>query len=275
MYKADMHTHSTASFDGHSTTAELAAAAIERGLSALCVTDHCECNDFIERGHFPPEIHYYHKEQAESNFADAKEAAGGKIKLLYGIEIAQAHERPEIYEQILAENTFDFIIASIHNLRGMTDFAFMDNFESVENCNRLLKKYMEELYETAQLRDYDTFAHIGYPLRYMHYRQGYDVSLKSFVPELSDILRTLIEKGRALELNISGLRSAHRSTFPDIDVLKLYKSLGGELVTVGTDAHRASDIGSCIDDGYKLLSEAGFKYHTVFENRKPTLHTID
>ena len=273
MYRSDVHTHSDASPDGHDAPAALAAAAIDCGLNALCVTDHCECNGFFPGDHMP-DYRYYNDTRYDEGMAEAAEAVKGRLTLLRGVEIAQGHERPEIYREILASHRFDFVLASLHNLRGLPDFYYIDDYRSEACCNELLARYVSELFETARLPGYDSFAHIGYPVRYMRYKYGFNVSMDPFTDALEPLLRYLAENGKALELNVSGLRNPERITFPSLSVLKLFRAVGGEMVTVGTDAHRSRDIGSHIDDGYELLRQAGFGYHTVFVDRKPVLHRL-
>ncbi|NLM50722.1 MAG: histidinol phosphate phosphatase, partial [Clostridiaceae bacterium] len=86
---------------------------------------------------------------------------------------------------------------------------------------------------------------------------------------LDKVLKTAIEKGRGIELNLSGLRQGLGEPLPKIEVLKRYKELGGEIITLGSDAHYPGHVGANLEDGFEILKEAGFKYFTVYENRKP------
>lgn len=273
MYKADTHSHSHASPDGHGTVSEMALSAISKGLSELYVTDHCECHGFFERDNLPDDVLYYNYKCYESERQEAIKLYGDRIRLPRAVEIAQGHESPDVYRDIL-RTEFDFVIGSLHNLRGETDFYYMKDFHSVEYCNGLLKRYISELFETIALGGFDVLAHLTYPLRYMKYKYGFDVSLDTYRAEISDMFRTLIGSGRGIELNISGLRGGN-VTYPGMSELKLYRSLGGEIITVGTDAHKPEDVGAHLDDGYAMLREAGFKYYTLFHARKPEFIPLD
>ena len=274
LFLADYHTHSDASPDGHVTVSELASAAIKAGLTELCITDHAECHGFIERFDLPDDVLYFYKEKLDEEFPKAQAAYGDQIKLLYGVELAQGHESPDVYHDILAHTQFDFVINSLHNLRGENDFCYVAHYPSTEVCRDLLRRYVEELYETARLDQYDVIAHIGYPLRYMRYRDGFDVSLDAYQAEFAEIFKYLVQNGRGIELNVSGLRDGGRNTFPTLDVLKLYRSCGGEIITVGSDSHYARYIGVGIARGYEMLREAGFRYVTAYDHRVPRFEAL-
>jgi histidinol-phosphatase (PHP family) len=276
MYIADYHSHSSASPDGDSTILELAMAAVDAGLSELCVTDHCECNGFSElvKKNLPAGVDIYNdiynKECVLEQREKALEFCGDKIKLPHGIEIAQGHAARDVYYKILADNSFDFVIASLHNLRGEPDFYFLTDFKSQENCEKMLEKYLAELYETACLPGFNVLAHITYPLRYMRYKYGYDVSLEKYGSELEQIFKELVQKGCGIELNVAGLRNGGNASFPGLEELRLFRECGGEIVTIGSDAHKAEYVGAGIAQGQELLREAGFKYFAVYEKRVPS-----
>ena len=274
LFLADYHTHSDASPDGHVTVSELASAAIKAGLTELCITDHAECHGFIERFDLPDDVLYFYKEKLDEEFPKAQAAYGDQIKLLYGVELAQGHESPDVYHDILAHTQFDFVINSLHNLRGENDFCYVKHYPSIEVCRDLLRRYVEELYETARLDQYDVIAHIGYPLRYMRYRDGFDVSLDAYQAEFAEIFKYLVQNGRGIELNVSGLRDGGCTTFPTLDVLKLYRACGGEIITVGSDAHYARYIGVGIARGYEMLREAGFRYVTAYDHCVPRFEAL-
>ena len=117
----------------------------------------------------------------------------------------------------------------------------------------------------------DVIAHIGYTRRYMM-KAGFDVraDMASFGDELDLLLRTAVENGTGIEVNTSGLRNALiGETIPGFDVVRRYRELGGEIITLGSDAHMVSDAGGGLREGLELIRNAGFRYITGFKNRKP------
>ena len=94
------------------------------------------------------------------------------------------------------------------------------------------------------------------------------LDLSTYRDKIQVILETLVEKGRGIEVNTSGLRSG-QGCFPDLEVVRLFKELGGEAITVGSDAHFKEDVGQGIAQGYELIKAAGFKYVATFSDRRP------
>ena len=123
----------------------------------------------------------------------------------------------------------------------------------------LFRRNLEELCHIAAFPGITTLAHITYPRRYARYYKR-EIEIKRFTEELRTLFRIMMEKGVALELNTKMLREGQPEPDPSSDILALYKECGGELITVGSDAHFAKDIGGCIKDAYALLRTAGFRY---------------
>jgi histidinol-phosphatase (PHP family) len=122
-----------------------------------------------------------------------------------------------------------------------------------------------------------TLAHITYPYRYFKFGgREHLLALEETGRELfEDILKTVIDKGISLEVNTSGLRQGLGQTLPNTDLIKFYKELGGELITVGSDAHHARDLGADIKETAELLKSLGFKYITRYKDRKPYMQKLN
>ena len=100
------------------------------------------------------------------------------------------------------------------------------------------------------------------------------VSLIDYKDQIVEILKIIIENGKGIEVNTSGLRQSSKKCLPDLDIVSLYKELGGEIITVGSDAHTAKDVGKGIKEGLDLIEAAGFNYVTVYNERKPIMIKI-
>ncbi|MBP3521308.1 MAG: hypothetical protein J6J87_08190 [Oscillospiraceae bacterium] len=57
-------------------------------------------------------------------------------------------------------------------------------------------------------------------------------------------------------------------------ILELYRDLGGEILTVGSDSHRPEHLGAYIREGQELLKSLGFKRFCTFEGMKPVFHEM-
>jgi histidinol-phosphatase (PHP family) len=138
---------------------------------------------------------------------------------------------------------------------------------SIENLIRVFEKYTEELCELAKWGRFHSLAHITYPVRYL-WRNNIYISMEKYGDLYKKLFHILTERGIALEVNTSGLRKPINRTDPPFDLLKLYKETGGELITVGSDAHKVKDIYSGIPQVYEKLRLLGFGYITAVKNKK-------
>ena len=144
-------------------------------------------------------------------------------------------------------------------------------YTSMAECMSLMDEYADELIDLSKLGFYDVMAHIGYTIRYMR-RDGFNVAfdLKNFGDKTETILKNLIANGKGIEINCSGFHTENiGAPIPSEDILRLYKQLGGEIITVGSDAHRTEQAGRGLAEGLDMLRELGYKYYAVFKNRKP------
>ena len=272
MFLADYHMHSCASFDADDTMTDMAFAAHDRGMQEVCFTDHIDIDDIY--GNYDA-THWDKWPEILRQYAGARDdcPAGFEIKL--GIELGGIQHHPDIAAERAAHRELDFVIGSIHNNRDTMDFHDLE-YMGEEHCMSLMRTYFDEHIELSKYDLFDVVAHIGYTRRYM-LNAGYNIGADtaSFGDELRTMFKNLIERGKGIEVNCSGFRhSAIAGPIPSLDVVKLYRDMGGEIITVGSDAHRAGEAGEYIADGVEVLREAGFKYVTVFDKRKPTFRKI-
>jgi histidinol-phosphatase (PHP family) len=263
MYKADYHTHSSFSPDGEPTIGEMCEAALSAGLQELCVTDHCEVNGWNGKPYDFMDDRYF------AELSRAKERYNGRLTLLAGREIGQATQNKTLAAELASDGRLDFVIGSLHNLTGYEDFYFLE-YPDISCCKSLAERYFTELRELILLGGFDVLGHLSYPLRYIRGRAGLEFDFSGYASEIADIYRLLINSGKGIEVNTSGLRQPLGQTMPAFDLVKLYRECGGEIVTVGSDAHKAEDIGAGIEEGQDLLRAAGFECFTVFRERKPS-----
>ncbi|MGE4352806.1 MAG: histidinol-phosphatase HisJ family protein [Oscillospiraceae bacterium] len=264
----DFHIHSTCSTDAYDTMKAMAAAAFARGISLMCFTDHVDLDNY-QTGETDMSCFDVWND-IQSQHAEAAAAAPKGLEIRRGIELGEANHDLSRAERIAATEGLDFVIGSLHNLRDTPDFSGL-RYISMADCRDYLDRYVTELLELADISCYDVMAHIGYTRRYM-LRDGFDLALdtQNYGDALSEILRRLIGSGKGIEINCSGLRSTGlHDTIPGYSVLKRYRELGGEIITVGSDAHCTADAGVGIARGFEILHELGFPYVTVFRNRKP------
>jgi len=268
MHLTDYHLHSTCSGDGHNTMLEMMLASYKKGVDILCFTDHVDI-DYYLTGEADPNC-FSNREKMREMYEEALSCAPKDMVVRLGVELGEGNHDTQHAIEIASSPEFDFILGSIHNLKGKPDFYDIQ-YRDEKFCRELIDCYMDELLELARIDCFDVMAHIGYPIRYTR-RAGFDmeINLKTYGEKLEQILKTLIENGKGIEINCSGFRNPLvGGTIPTIDVLKLYKDLGGEIITVGSDAHRVDQAASGLAEGFDILRRLEYKYVTVFEKRKP------
>jgi len=266
LIKADFHVHSSISFDCETEMDETILAAIEKGVDAICFTDHLNLMDGEVPGKILPDA-YPLWQKSYTSIASMREKYGDQIEILLGMELSEINLQPERAKMYAADESLDFVIGATHMLPDVQDFCYL-NFTDQAICEALTIRYLDEILHTANCNIADVIAHIGYSNRYMA-KQGFTVDLLQYSDRLEGIFKTLIESGRGIELNTSGLRQAYGGTFPELDLLSMYRKLGGEIVSIGSDSHCADHVGSHFDEGISLLRQAGFSYYTIFRKRQP------
>lgn len=267
MFLTDFHLHSSCSPDGHYSMLDMAQAESDQGIQTICFTDHCDLEDGYT-GLYHSE-HFAYFTEAKNQYAAAKQQYP-HMDIRLGMELGAANHFPQEAIALSGNTDLDFIIASIHNLRGKPDFYYME-YPSEAYCESILMEYLNEYIELAALDCFDVLGHIGYTRRYMQ-RAGKHAKLtmQQHGDLLDTLFQTVIANGKGIELNCSGFRQGGIGDgIPDLPLLKRYRQLHGEIITIGSDAHTTKDAGTGVAQGMSLLQEAGFSYVTIFKNRIP------
>ena len=270
MYFADSHMHSIVSRDSESPRADMARGAVAHGVSEICFTDHFDILD-IDGSYNPNYDWAPAREQQQLALA----ACGDKVKIHYGIEIGNVPTDFEAAERVQQEPGLDQVICSVHNLSiatGRLDF-YDFTYKDAATCYAHLDDYFHTMLQSVRWGKFDTFGHIPYPMRYMRDRDGQSVSLDRYQDQIREILKIIIEKGRGIEVNTKNWSARIRQDY--FALMSTYKELGGEIVTVGSDAHSPEYVGTHILEVYEMLREIGFRYVTAFEDRKPHFISLE
>jgi histidinol-phosphatase (PHP family) len=270
--KMDCHTHSSYSPDALNTVEEMCIRAIEAGLETMAITDHCECNRFYPKDNYTPtEPGTYDnktlREKSLSEITRCRELFENKLNLLCGIELGQPTFDITSAEEAICDDRLDYVIGSMHQVPGQMDFCFMNIPQY--NIPKLMEAYFLEIIRMCRWNGFDSLGHLTYPLRYIEGMYGIPVDMDSCEEPVREIFRLLAANGKALEVNSSGLRQKYGKPFPTLKYLKLYRELGGEMLTFGSDAHRADHLAYGLEDMIRLAGEAGFRYAFHFRARKP------
>ena len=268
MYLADFHTHSSCSPDGNNTMTEMALAAAKKGMDEICFTDHLDVIDW--QGEQTLEHDW---SAAKVQYAAALKECGGRVGIKLGVELGQAAEDYERAEGFLADAPqLDFIIGSVHNTAkkyGRKDFCVFDSRD--ENyCRECIDAYLDEMLETAKWGKFSVLGHMTLPLRYMNESLGMHMTFDGFEDKCKAVFDEIISKGIGIELNTN----RGNSPLPYDKLLRQYHALGGEIITMGSDAHSPRYIGCKFSENAELLRDCGFEYFATFENMKPVFHKL-
>ena len=265
----DCHLHTSNSFDAENSLKEMCESAIKKGINIIAVTDHLEVPEILlgdksQYGDMVKQI-----KQSALDVDECREFFKDKIQIIKGVELGEPMHNSECTEKAMTIADYDFILASVHNLKGYEDFYFLEYNEN--NVYQLLDLYFDEIFDTAQNADFDSLAHLTYPLRYIAERTNIKIDLRRYSEIIDNIFKTLIKRKKALEINTSGLFKPIGTTLPDKFLIERFKNLGGEYITIGSDAHNIQNVGAGIEKGIEIAKECGFNHYTIFENRKPKL----
>ena len=276
----DCHTHTQFSMDSDADIEKCIEQAVKLNLSAYAITDHCECNWW-----YPKE--YYGDTDLSEDFnyqADFENSVSAVTKLkekyknfnlLCGVEMGQAMLAPDIAEKIISDSRLDFIIGSVHQIKNEKDFYYIEyNKMSMNEIYNLLERYFIEIYDLCKWGKFDVLGHITYCLRYMKCRHNINPDLSRFDDIISESFRELIRNRKGVEINTSGIRQGFGDCFPDLKYTKMFHDLGGEIISIGSDAHTVEDIGKNIPEGIKTAYDAGFRRLCFFRNRRPEFTDI-
>lgn len=269
MMLSDYHTHSRISPDAGSSMVEMGEAAIRAGLDELCFTDHVEVL-LWKTGRLRKE---YDWSALEAEYAAAQAALAGRLSLRLGIELGEAPRDFAAAERLMSHAPkLDFVIGSVHTLSG--SYGWEDLYYSAASdpavCRAQIRDYLSLVLEQAKWGQFSVLGHLTLPLRYMNENRGLSMSFDGFEAEVEAIFRALIANGCGIELNTN----RGNTPLPDAKWLRMYRALGGEIITLGSDAHRPADVGRAIREGQTLLRECGFTRFCTFEQRRPVFHAL-
>lgn len=271
MIRSDCHMHTSFSSDSSTLPEAMLEGALEKGLGAVCITDHMDLdypfNDSMGKDAFLFDVDAYFQ-----TLTKLRERYAGRLDLRIGIELGLQPHLGARCREIAEKYPFDFVIGSIHVV-DRKDPYYRELFSDFTD-GELYRRAFEETYACLKALDaFDVLGHLDYIVRYgMH--QAKEYSYEAFAPCLDAVLKQVIGMGKGIELNSAGLKYGLGFCHPHPDVLKRYRELGGEIITVGADGHCPEHIAYGFDRAAEVLRECGFRYYTEFVGRKPVFQKL-
>ncbi|MGN0464528.1 MAG: histidinol-phosphatase HisJ family protein [Acutalibacteraceae bacterium] len=259
----DFHTHTSFSSDGKADPELQILRAIELDMKKFCITDHEDIG-------YPPEYGLPFTVDIDKYFDTLKalkEKYADKISVLIGIELGLQPRLTQEQEAFVQSRDFDFVIGSTH-LVGGEDPCYPGYFGRYSQKEGI-RKYLEQVLKNIKsFNDFDVVGHIDYIVRYTA-DKGAGYNCADFRDVTDEILKYVVENGKGIECNTSRLGCGLLHCNPHEDIIRRYRELGGEIITLGSDSHTPDTLGHEFRKAGEILKEAGFKYYTVFEKRNP------
>ena len=259
----DYHMHTRVSFDGHDTGEAMAMAAKAAGLKEICFTDHIDYDPLEKMGCMAFDQAVYNAEY------DHLEIPGLKIRR--GMEFGMTADNVAQFQKDLQRRPFDFVLGSIHFVDDLD--VYYPEYWADKTVFQAERRYLEATLECVQIHeDYDVLAHLTYIGKTTSHHAPRPVPFEEHREIIDEILRVVAAKGKGLELNTSGMDRCG-GFLPTADYFRCFQELGGEIITIGSDAHTASRVGQYSFDVCEIFKEI-FGYVCTFENRRPVFHKL-
>jgi histidinol-phosphatase (PHP family) len=259
---ADYHMHTSFSDDSVYPMKDCINRAISLGFDEICFTEHidygcvnaycCDCQTYLDT------VRKYQKEYSD------------KITIKYGIEFGAQARHKKYFKEIFDKYPFDFVLLSFHQVDDKE--LWNQDFQTGKTQEEYNRIYFEEMLKTAQAFDfYSVLAHIDLMRRY---DPNGEYPFEKSREIIEEILKHVIASGKGIEVNTSSFRYKLNDLCPATPIIKLYKELGGEIITIGSDSHRETQVGDHVREVREILKSMGYKYFTTFDKMVPKFHEL-
>ena len=259
----DFHMHSNVSFDASGRAEDMVEAAVRIGLKEICFTDHVE----YEVG-TAEQIMVFTTERYNAAY---DHLISPHLKIRRGMEFGLKPNNQEDLKRDLLRRPFDFVIGSVHMVNEQD--VYFDEFWVGKTMREAYRTFLEETLACVRAHDdFDVLGHLTFICKSPKNPTGEPILYQEWREVSDEILRVLAQKGKGMEINTSGVDRCG-DFLPSVDFFRRFKELGGEIVTVGSDAHDTDRVGQYSREACQLLAEI-FGCVCTFENRRPIFHKM-
>lgn len=266
----DYHIHTSLSDDSDTPYSEQVERAIRLGLKEICITDHHDPDYTDPEFPFLLDFPAYHKmleEAAERYYRD--------ITVKRGMELGIQSSCYDKCRDSANNYHYDFIIGSFHMVSGVpVDFPEFYKGKTGPEVQEEYYRYMLDC--VKEFKDYSVLGHINLVDRYQHlFMPGEPLNPPEIMEMIREILQVVIYDGKGIEFNTSSYRYQTPVTLPTVEILKTYRELGGEIITLGSDAHSPEYVGYQFKEAADLIGTLGFRYVSSYTEMKPEFIKIE
>lgn len=267
MRLTDNHTHTVFSTDGRMTMVRAIEKAREINLSGICFTEHYDFDapENVTLFTFDPREH---QEEIGRTVRSMNLGAGLEFEVLKGIEVGIQPKSMEAVKELLGRYCFDTVIASMHFIEDKDPYH--GDYYLDYGYKEAYGRYLESILTCLKDFDgYDILGHFDYVARYSPYKE-HTITMAEFGEILDPILTLLAHNGKTFEINTKTYQPfAHGTPSLDTAILKRYKELGGDAVSLGSDAHTENHIGENFEYYSDIMKRCGFRYGVFYRQRNP------
>ena len=264
----DFHMHTEFSGDSHAPVSAMIEQAIQKGLSAICITDHLD----FDYPYDNPKDYELDGDTYFDTVTRLSEQYADQIQIMIGVETGLEPDKAELLNLFISRHPYDFIIGSSH-LIHRKDPYYPEYFDHRSDSEAFMEYFESILENLDTCHNFDVYGHIDYVVRYSP-NKSKNYSYSRYASIIDEILKKLIQSGKGIEINSGGFRSGLDFPNPHPDILKRYRTLGGEIITIGSDAHTPECIAENFSRTVSVLETCGFRYYTIFNTRKPVFLKI-
>ncbi len=260
----DYHLHSNFSSDSKSSVRTLCESAVQKGVPEIGLTEHYDLHPKEQPVFYRPEAWWEEIERVRKRFE-------GRLILRAGVEIGEPHCFPEEIRKLLDRYPYDYVIGSLHYVGedSMFDIKLLERL----GADAILRPYFLELEKMTRNPQFDILGHFDVPVRNgKPIWGGYDP--KRYEELIRAALQNCIDRGIALDVNSGGLRRPANNLMPDPQILRWYREMGGQRLTLGSDAHAPEDVGLCLDQAINFIRDAGFDCILRYQRRHPQVLSL-
>lgn len=274
---ADYHVHTGFSDDSIYPMEDVVKDAIAMNMDEICFTDHVDYGIKLDWDS-GKEIQYRGGEPLanvdypmyEAGIRELQYLYGDQISIKMGMEFGMQMHTMEQYEKLFQRYPFDFIILSVHQVEDK-EFWTQD-FQKDRTQQEYNERYYNEMLDLV--KNYKNYSVLGHMDLIVRYDKAGIYPFEKVKPYVEEILKIVIEDGKGIEVNTSSHRYGLKDMTPSKDIMKLYRDLGGKIITAGSDSHKPEHLGAYIKETKEILRDLGFQSFCTYERMKPVFHDI-
>jgi histidinol-phosphatase (PHP family) len=258
-YRQDYHIHTNFSIDSEANMEAACRTAVARGIDEIAFTDHLDFGPDESHGYFRKTEYLAAVERCRARYDD-------QLIVRAGVEVGEPHIFAEEAAEVVGPDDFDVVLGSVHYAAGM-QAAWLENFFE-QPLRRACESYFRQVVDLAAEGEFDVLAHIDLVKRDARkFGKAYD-GPEPYADMIRTALRSLVERGKGIELNTSPLRRGQPELCPSVEILRWYRELGGEILVIGSDAHSPDTVGAHLDLAVQVAKSAGFDRLAAFRQRR-------